>query len=715
VETRRDVPSGTPARAPGYVRPADRHRPLRWALGLAAALLVVFAALFVAGRRGVAAPGPVSAAHAAIGSRCAECHAAAHIQPLRLGSGQGLGRSVGQGDLRCERCHDPAASDRLTPASHVGRGTSRTATAHAADAAPCATCHVEHRGRAGLARAVDDRTCVSCHQFPSLSGHPEFAAIKAGAATGIGLKFTHDRHLAEVQKEGGQRCEACHQPTADLSAFEPIDFDRHCASCHTQDGRLTGDTDPLDGRALTPPAAGLPLVTPGARSLVVVTRMAHRDPWVLDNLTRLRRIVDPEGERAERLSLQTRIAVLSSRLQMQPLSAMAAADLALFRDALERDRSGLGAAAPANAQDARALAEMSAAILRVADAVKGAAAPAVESAAAPAAPTEESAGASRAHFDARKAELLALLDAVAARGNPALTARAAALRARVAALAAPASAGTAGDPGGLRERLGALDDILRVVRGLPDQQAASDASAVAAIRDAARQQIGGALPLDQFETRRRELLRALDAIGRQGHASVAGRVAVLRRRVLMLRSGETTIDERRAHTQRMLDRVSLEIELAKGGETAAPSAAAPQRDRRLVEPLIARLVNQLARLEGGNTPAPGPIGSDAAAAALTTLAGPCLKCHVMDGARLAPVPAATRVFRRATFTHKPHLPQADCVSCHRGVSASKLATDVIVPAVATCQSCHTPSKARSDCAACHTYHPAAAGEVAELR
>jgi hypothetical protein len=109
------------------------------------------------------------------------------------------------------------------------------------------------------------------------------------------------------------------------------------------------------------------------------------------------------------------------------------------------------------------------------------------------------------------------------------------------------------------------------------------------------------------------------------------------------------------------------------------------------------------------------VSADAAAAALPALAGPCLKCHVMDGARLAPVAAAERVFRRAVFTHKPHVAQADCVSCHRGVATSKLATDVIVPAIATCQSCHTPSKARSDCAACHTYHPAAAAELAALR
>ena len=708
MEIRRDLPSGTPMRATGYVIPADRRRPLWWALGIAGAVLVVFAILFAAGRRGVASPGPVAAAHAAIGSRCAECHA--------------VGRAVS--DLRCERCHDPAASERLAQASHVGRGTGSTAAAHAGGAAPCASCHAEHRGNADLARAVDDRTCAGCHRVSSLTTHPEFAAVSAGRATGGGLTFTHDRHLAEVQRAGGQRCEACHQPTADLSAFEPIDFDRHCASCHTQDGRVTGETDPFDGRTLAPiAAAGQPLVTPGARTLVTVSRMTHRDDWVLDNLARLRRIVDPEGERAERLSLRTQIASLSAALRTQPLSAMTPADLARFRESLERDRASLAAGSATAAPDGKALAEMSAAIVRVADAVAAAATTAVTTATPPSTatpdplmpPAAESVDEIRAHFEARRAELLAVLDAVSARGNPALTQRAAGLKARVAALTMPAAGVAApGDAEALRARLRALDEIFHGLRGLPDQQAAADAAAIAALRDAAGQQIGGAVSIEQFEARRRELLRALEAIGRQGNAALAGRVAVLRQRVLMLQPGNATLEERRARVQRMLDRVSLELELAAGGETAAPSAVPPARDRRVVEPLLARLGGQLARLD--RVPAaPSTVSAAAASAAIASLAGPCLKCHVLDGPRLASVAATSRVFRRAAFTHKPHVSQADCLSCHGGVTTSKLASDLVVPGIATCRTCHTPSQARNDCAACHTYHPDGAVELAARR
>ena len=40
---------------------------------------------------------------------------------------------------------------------------------------------------------------------------------------------------------------------------------------------------------------------------------------------------------------------------------------------------------------------------------------------------------------------------------------------------------------------------------------------------------------------------------------------------------------------------------------------------------------------------------------------PCLKCHVTDGARIAPV--GPKVFQRSFVIHKPHLGRADCAAC----------------------------------------------------
>jgi hypothetical protein len=60
---------------------------------------------------------------------------------------------------------------------------------------------------------------------------------------------------------------------------------------------------------------------------------------------------------------------------------------------------------------------------------------------------------------------------------------------------------------------------------------------------------------------------------------------------------------------------------------------------------------------------------------------------------------------RALFDHAPHVIQADCATCHATIETSGLATDVNVPGVENCQSCHRPNEARADCATCHVYHP----------
>jgi hypothetical protein len=331
-------------------------------------------------------------------------------------------------------------------------------------------------------------------------------------------------------------------------------------------------------------------------------------------------------------------------------------------------------------------------------------------------PTPDSAGEApevvRSRVEARKAELLAVLDAIVARGDPQFVARAQALRARVVAIA-PGSEDGVADADALREKLRSLDIVFRALRGLPDQQAASDAATLASLRDSAGRQIGGGLSAQEFEARRDELLRALDAIARQGNASLQARIALLRQRVLMLRSGESAAD-RRARLQAMLDRVTLEIELVKSGEHAAPSAIASEKDRRAVEARIALLSGQLARVSASTGAAPMEPPPSDAVDAIATLAGPCLKCHELDGARLAPVAAATRVFRQAAFSHKPHVLQTGCLSCHGGIPTSKRATDLEVPAVETCRSCHTPSKAPVGCMTCHSYHPAASGDVGAL-
>lgn len=64
-------------------------------------------------------------------------------------------------------------------------------------------------------------------------------------------------------------------------------------------------------------------------------------------------------------------------------------------------------------------------------------------------------------------------------------------------------------------------------------------------------------------------------------------------------------------------------------------------------------------------------------------------------------------FSDARFSHRPHLNVA-CIDCHKGVRESEHTSDVLLPAVAACQECHTEkpreNRITSDCTECHAYH-----------
>jgi hypothetical protein len=99
----------------------------------------------------------------------------------------------------------------------------------------------------------------------------------------------------------------------------------------------------------------------------------------------------------------------------------------------------------------------------------------------------------------------------------------------------------------------------------------------------------------------------------------------------------------------------------------------------------------------------------------------CIQCHVLSvgGASVnAAVPTAPSVLPvvaaanttvkwmpHAKFDHQAHT-GFTCVSCHTQALTSTLSTDVMMPGIATCQTCHAPGPdhAESRCFECHTYH-----------
>jgi hypothetical protein len=180
--------------------------------------------------------GPLAHAHALLGQKCNACHVSqASYQKSAT-------------DQACLACHDGPihhADQTFTPS--------------------CSNCHVEHQGALQLA-TTSDRACTQCHadlktthgesKFASNirgfdSSHPEFAVLRAGYSDPGTIKFNHQVHLkVDLRGPNGPvqlKCADCHQPfdSSDRSYMSPINYEKHCASCHTlQFDRRFGESAP---------------------------------------------------------------------------------------------------------------------------------------------------------------------------------------------------------------------------------------------------------------------------------------------------------------------------------------------------------------------------------------------------------------------------------------------------------------------------------------
>lgn len=89
----------------------------------------------------------------------------------------------------------------------------------------------------------------------------------------------------------------------------------------------------------------------------------------------------------------------------------------------------------------------------------------------------------------------------------------------------------------------------------------------------------------------------------------------------------------------------------------------------------------------------------------------CKQCHVLEPIAGAVLPqvAAGRITQRwlphAKFDHDAHR-GFSCVSCHAQAISSKESSDILIPGIANCQTCHAPGPAHAEsrCFECHTYH-----------
>jgi hypothetical protein len=327
-------------------------------------------------------------------------------------------------------------------------------------------------------------------------------------------------------------------------------------------------------------------------------------------------------------------------------------------------------------------------------------------------------------------------------GLDALQQRRAALRDEVSRLTARAGTQQAGG-----DLVSGLDRIAEVAAAAA---AAEDADARTRTDEAQRQAEelkaagapAAALPQDEFETRRRELLTVLDALA-AADPSRQRSVDDLRRRLLALSPGEPGRENiERALRQRRDDlaRIDDEIRLRQSGLAqevrALPERVALQRELDDTQDQLVRYFS---------VGAPGAALSEAdrqrKLQALVNLTGEgsgerCAKCHLLSRGSMAPVRAARSVMVRAVFTHKKHLiaplPEpgmlrrlttvfvakkaatpADeiqrryrCAYCHSGVEkAGDAPRKPAIPPITSCRECHRSGATRQDCQICHRYHP----------
>jgi predicted CXXCH cytochrome family protein len=101
--------------------------------------------------------------------------------------------------------------------------------------------------------------------------------------------------------------------------------------------------------------------------------------------------------------------------------------------------------------------------------------------------------------------------------------------------------------------------------------------------------------------------------------------------------------------------------------------------------------------------------------------GACGTCHEIEPGEtatdwtIAPVHVQTRWLPKGEFTHLAHQDRS-CTTCH-AAPESTLASDVLLPSIAVCQTCHggefAQGKVRTACTSCHGFHNEAFGHQAQ--
>ena len=288
-------------------------------------MLGIFGVMTLFSPGAVVSNGPLSSNHANFASDCSTCHT-----PFESVS-----------DDNCTFCHEKYGDDLGTysfDAHYLYRSGDFSRLGASQDEGACYTCHPEHNGMEASITNVPDGQCQQCHEQSSFNtDHPEFQAVVEPTSDPSNLIFPHILHVNEIRDREKiadiqKTCLYCHNADAEGKQFQPINFEQHCDDCHL----TTRDATPFISVVNSPLRT-----TPGVATLETLqaqqrpgTRWAfylnpaefstrgnrirkqplyHEDPWILENLRRLRRALYPSSALPDLIQASADVSITESK------------------------------------------------------------------------------------------------------------------------------------------------------------------------------------------------------------------------------------------------------------------------------------------------------------------------------------------------------------------------------------------------------------------
>jgi predicted CXXCH cytochrome family protein len=159
------------------------------------------------------------------------------------------------------------------------------------------------------------------------------------------------------------------------------------------------------------------------------------------------------------------------------------------------------------------------------------------------------------------------------------------------------------------------------------------------------------------------------------------------------------------------DRSGGDFRTLPHGDIGAMRAALSRADRAPRRPIASGRRRPGEYAPGGlyyGNFAPPQRASVPLASRMLSVGGACSECHYPGGSGVLPVTQAKRYMAHGWFDHGDHAKEK-CTTCHLAPRSGS-ATDVLLPDIKTCRTCHlgeeaAKPKVASSCAMCHAYHP----------